>query len=135
MALYCLCRKCINPKNSHGLAGVSTDAQNSTSLEKLTQNLRNDLAEQVKQCWIEPQRISFEKYLGHGTNFGDIFLFSRQRKKTAIQTNGPFLQGIFQRFGLAYCNCRETVKSMLQSRRGKVNSTISLNNESSDGRK
>ncbi len=36
------------------------------SLEILTQKLGNDLAEEVKSCWIDPKTIVIDKYLGHG---------------------------------------------------------------------
>ncbi len=45
---------------------TSTDGQSSSCLERLIQKLAHDLAEEVKQCWLDPQRVTLDKYLGHG---------------------------------------------------------------------
>ncbi len=52
-------------------AGESHELSNSNSsgtdcLQQLLDRLPKSLAEQVKCCWTDPQKISLDKYLGHG---------------------------------------------------------------------
>ena len=47
-------------------SGIPKEETCGSSLEKLCQKLTDDLAEETKQYWIDPQRITFNKFLGHG---------------------------------------------------------------------
>ena len=40
--------------------------ENMSMLDILTKNLDPDLAQQVKECWIDPNNISVNNLLGHG---------------------------------------------------------------------
>ena len=35
-------------------------------LDTLTQNLHPDLAQQVKECWIEPNALCVKQFVGNG---------------------------------------------------------------------
>ncbi len=46
----------------------STKSSSSISLLKITQNLEKNLAEQIENCWIDPMKVTLDKFLGHGKN-------------------------------------------------------------------
>ena len=42
------------------------ESKSCISLDKLTQKLEKHLAEQVEKCWVDPNKITLDKFLGHG---------------------------------------------------------------------
>lgn len=46
-----------------------------TVLETLSQKLAKDLAEAVKSCWIDPESLVIDKYIGHGEDVGSTLFF------------------------------------------------------------
>ncbi len=53
-------------KNVENVSGNNIDTDNKTSLEKLTQKVCKNLAQEVDHCWIDPRKIVLDKFLGHG---------------------------------------------------------------------
>lgn len=65
-------------KNNIAHSGISTEGQFGSSLDSLCEKLTKGLAEEIKECWIDPQGITLNKFLGHGKkyfeNFSSLFL-------------------------------------------------------------
>ncbi len=63
------------------------DQKNSISLEKLTQKLDKNLAEEVQNCWIDPQKIILDKFLGHGKQSSSTMRYGNK----PLRISTPFL--------------------------------------------
>ncbi len=82
-------------RNSKLKSGLSVDHKVSISLERLIQKLDEQLAEEVKGCWIDPNKLILRNFLGHGNNFllfsGCYSIFSERNSCFHLS-----LQWIFQ---------------------------------------
>ncbi len=57
--------KKLNEK-SQNISGPNKHETHTMTLEQLTTNLEKQFAEEVQSCWVDPQKIVLDKFLGHG---------------------------------------------------------------------
>ncbi len=49
-------------------SGENTKSKSSISFPKLTEKLEKTLVEDIENCWIDPKKVTLDKFLGHGEN-------------------------------------------------------------------
>ncbi len=49
-------------------SGENTKSKSTITFSKLTEKLEKSLAEEIENCWIDPKKVTLDKFFGHGEN-------------------------------------------------------------------